>query len=142
MSLPRLFLIVLIAGIGCAACASPKQPPPPPPKPTSVPASAEAESSALETEEGAATPEEVEPPPLMPFNVPECDKFVEKYVACVDLRVPADLKEKKMDELHDHRARWRELGKMDQGRVAMGLSCRGVAQRLKSDLIVEYGCEF
>lgn len=78
----------------------------------------------------------------MPFGVPECDKFVEKYVACVEARVPADLKEKKMDELHEHRARWRELGKMEQGKLAMGLSCRGVAQRLKADLTLDHGCEF
>ena len=78
----------------------------------------------------------------MPFGVPECDKFVEKYVACVEARVPDDQKEKKMDELHEHRGRWRELGKMDQGKIAMGLSCRGVAQRLKRDLVVDFGCEF
>jgi hypothetical protein len=107
---------------------------------------ARASSSPEESEPAdgaeATTPGEPTAPPLMPFGVPECDKFVEKYVACVDLRVPADLKPVKMGELHDHRARWRELGKMEQSAIAMSLSCRGVAQRLKSDLIVDYGCDF
>ena len=82
------------------------------------------------------------PPPFTPFGVPECDRFVEKYVACVDLHVPADQRERMMRELHVHRGRWRELEKMQNGKVAAGLSCRGVAQRLKSDLIVDFGCDF
>lgn len=146
MPQPNPLLIALIAGLGCAACNSPPPPvPPPAPGPTTqspAPVSEGAEPASSDAEEGAAPAGEIEPPPLMPFGVAECDKFVEKYVACVDVRVPDDLKEKKMDELHEHRARWRELGKMEQGRVAMSLSCRGVSQRLKNDLIVEYGCEF
>ena len=47
-----------------------------------------------------------------------------------------------MRELNTHRARWRELLSMQDGKIAAGLACRGVAQRLKSDLIVDYGCEF
>ena len=82
------------------------------------------------------------PPPFTPLGVPECDKFVNRYVACVDLHVPADQKERVMRELHVHRARWRELQKMQDGKLAASLSCRGVAQRLKGDLTVDYGCEF
>ncbi len=74
--------------------------------------------------------------------MPECDKFVDKYIACVELHVPAEQKEGVMRELHVHRARWRELQRMQDGKLAAGLSCRGVAQRLKGDLIVDYGCEF
>ncbi|MBX7183649.1 MAG: hypothetical protein K1Y01_00750 [Vicinamibacteria bacterium] len=82
------------------------------------------------------------PPPLTPLGVPECDKFVEKYLACVDVHVPADQQERLMRELHVHRVRWLELEKMQDGKLAAGLSCRGVAQRLKGDLIVDFGCEF
>ena len=83
-----------------------------------------------------------EVPPFMPFGIPECDKFVDKYVACVDARVPEGQKDRLMRDLHVHRARWRELEKMQDGRLAASLSCRGVAQRLKRDLIVDFGCEF
>jgi hypothetical protein len=82
------------------------------------------------------------PPPLIPLGVPECDRFVEKFVACLDLHVPVDKQESLMRELNTHRARWRELENMQEGKVAAGLACRGVAQRLKSDLIVDYGCAF
>lgn len=84
----------------------------------------------------------MEPPPFMPLGVPECDRFVEKYVSCVELHVPQDQRERMMGELHVHRARWRELEKMQEGKVAASLACRGVAQRLKGDLIVDFGCEF
>ena len=82
------------------------------------------------------------PPPLTPLGVAECDKFVDQYVACVDLHVPADQKDRLMGELHVQRARWRELQKMQDGKLAASLSCRGVAQRLKGDLAVDFGCEF
>lgn len=78
----------------------------------------------------------------MPFGVPECDNFITRYVACVELRVPADQKARLMDDLYEHRAKWRELSRMEQGKLAVGLSCRGVARRLKGDLTVDYGCEF
>ncbi len=145
MPLPKSFLIGLLAVVAFAACNSAPPPAPPPPRPTAespAPGSPAAEPPSPESDGETAAPEEIEPPPLMPFGVSECDKFVEKYVACVDLRVPPAEQEKKMNELREHRARWRELGKMDQGKVAMGLSCRGVAQRLKADLILDYGCEF
>lgn len=130
------------------------------PRETSVPLSVEpaaspdsrdalgADTAAAEAEEmrdAAATGEDasvLKPPPLTPLGVPECDKFIEKYLACVDRHVAADQKEKVMRELHVHRVRWLELEKMQDGKLAAGLSCRGVAQRLKGDLIVDYGCDF
>lgn len=145
MPLPKPFLFGLIAVVLCGACNQTPQPVLPAQRPSlesAAPVAPAVEPEKSEAEGESAVREEVEAPPLMPFGVPECDRFVEKYVACVDLRVPPAEQEKKMDELREHRARWRELGKMDQGRVAMGLSCRGVAQRLKADLIVDYGCAF
>ncbi len=116
------------------------------------PAVVETPAGALGAAEPAVTPVEgvasdedatvPKPPPLTPLGVPECDKFVEKYLACVDVHVPADQQERLIRELHVHRVRWLELEKMQDGKLAAGLSCRGVAQRLKGDLIVDFGCEF
>lgn len=134
MKQPRpcsLALAILVAVV--AACGGK-------PKETSeLPAPALAADPAVPSGGDPSIPK---PPPLTPLGVPECDKFVDQYVACVDLHVPADQKERVMHELHVHRARWRELQKMQDGKLAAGLSCRGVAQRLKDDLIVDYGCEF
>jgi len=101
------------------------------------------EAAARETSgESAEAAPGPKPPPLTPVGVPECDRFVEKFVACLDRHVPADQRPPMMQELNTHRARWRELENMQEGKVAASLACRGVAQRLKSDLIVDYGCEF
>lgn len=124
------------------ACGTSPPEAPPASTVTSPGPGAQEESTAEPSDETEATDQEAEPPPLMPFGVPECDSFITRYVACVELRVPADQKARLMDDLHEHRAKWRELAKMDQGELAVGLSCRGVSHRLKGGLIVEYGCEF
>ena len=110
-----------------------------PPDEAASPANAPADTGT-ENAEGAT--EAPKPPPLTPVGVPECDKFVERFVTCLERHVPPEQREDKMRELNTHRARWRELLNIQEGKVAAGLACRGVAQRLKSDLIVDYGCEF
>jgi hypothetical protein len=106
-------------------------------------ASAPLETAPRETaSEGEGAVEWPKPPPLTPVGVPECDKFVEKFVACLERHVPEEQQEGKLRELNTHRARWRELLNMQDGKIAASLACRGVAQRLKSDLIVDFGCEF
>ena len=139
-------LALTISVMALPACGGPKREvPAPAAEGAGQPAQGEAGSLAAE-----APPDDADsgtegsipkPPPLTGLGVPECDGFVLKYVACVDLRVPADQQDRLMRELHTHRVRWLELAKMPAGRVAAGLSCRGVAQRLKGDLIVDYGCE-
>jgi hypothetical protein len=147
-SLPLAILVAVLPAGGCA----PRDPPAPatdlvlqpaPVDPGSAPTASSDEAQpapgAVDSGEDPSIPK---PPPLTPIGVPECDRFVDKYVVCVDRHVPADQKERVMRDLHIHRARWRELQKMQDGKLAAGLSCRGVAQRLKGDLTVDYGCEF
>ena len=154
MKLPRRsrFIVAILAGVlpGCdtAPKNSSARATPPPVTATTTPvaqdreAAPPSEAESAGPEAAASSVPRAVPPPLMPLNVPECDNFVKMYVACLDDHGPPDRREALMDELHLHRARWRELEKMQEGKVAAGLSCRGVAQRLKGDLIVDYGCEF
>jgi hypothetical protein len=143
--------LVIIVGVLSAHGCAPREAPPPATDLARQPAPPDSGGSPAASSEGAEPPQEAaapgdpsipKPPPLTPLGVPECDKFVEKYVACVNTHVPADQRERVMRELHVHRVRWLELEKMQDGKLAAGLSCRGVAQRLKGDLIVDYGCEF
>ena len=151
-----LVLAFLVASLPACGSSPRQSAPPAPTAPVSnvavEPSSGEALAPTAATPEATERPHEdagpgeeasaPKPPQLTPLGVPECDKFVTLYVACVDLHVPADQKERVMRELHVHRARWRELQKMEDGKLAASLSCRGVSQRLKGDLIVDYGCEF
>ena len=140
---PSLFTLVILSGTLAGCDGSSKNAPAPVTRAEAdAPPSEATEADSAEPDAAASPARRAVHPPLTLLNVPECDKFVEKYVACVELHVPADQRARIMDELHLHRARWRELEKMQEGKVAAGLSCRGVAQRLKGDLIVDYGCEF
>ena len=152
-TVPLLVVMTFIVSLGCGRG--------PASEPASPPAAAPAalvESSptppvapspeALSTpggegdEAGAPGPDVPEPPPPMPFGVPECDTFVTKFLACVEGRVPADQQPRLMADLQENRAKWRQLATMSQAHVALGLACRTMAQRVKGDLIVDYGCEF
>jgi hypothetical protein len=114
----------------------------PTPAPSATPSDA-ATSAAPAVETPSESAEEgPRHPPWTPVGVQECDKFVDKFVACVGKHVPLEQRDDKMRELNTHRARWRELLNLQEGKVAAGLACRGVAQRLKNDLIVDFGCEF
>jgi hypothetical protein len=124
-------------------CAGPKSAPAPrvaaPAAPTPIPESVAPDAAALEGVDGAE--EAPKPPPFTPFGLPECDTFLNKYLACVD-RIPADQRGRFEDELRENRTRWWKLADMQQGMVAVGLACRIFAQSKKADLAVDYGCEF
>lgn len=128
------------AAAPAAAAESSTNPPAPlSPEAVTTPGSEPEEAAAAAD---AAEPDLPEPPPPMPFGVPECDTFVTKFLACVEIRVPADQQPRLLADLQENRAKWRQLATMSQGHVALGLACRTMAQRVKSDLIVDYGCEF
>jgi len=142
-------MMIVLPWLAMACGASPPAAPPATPTPAlaaSPPSSfrpgVPAESAGAPSGEPEATDRAAEPPPLMPIGVPECDNFIKRYVACVEQRVPPDQKAKLMDDLNEHHAKWRELSRLEQGKLAVGLSCRSVAQRLKGDLTVDFGCEF
>lgn len=152
---PRTFRpLVLMTFIGSLACerapvADPQSPGAAAPvavespsTPTAPPSPEAGTTPGGEGEEAAAAASALpEPPPPMPFGVPECDTFVTKYLACVEVRVPADQQPRLMADLQENRAKWRQLATMSQAGVALSLACRTMAQRVKSDLTVDFGCE-
>jgi hypothetical protein len=134
-------VVVLCASVGCGG---PKGEPAPKPvvssAPTPSPESPGAEAAASETPEGPG--DAPKPPPYTPFGLPECDTFLTRYLSCVEGRVPADQRGKFEEELRENRTRWWKLAEMQQGTVAVGLACRIFAESKKTDLAVDYGCEF
>ncbi len=141
----RLWMVIALAWLAVACGAAPPATPPPAPPatpPSAIRAGDPAESAGTPAGEPERADRNAEPTPLVPFGVPECDNFIKRYVACVELRVPADQRARLMDDLNEHRTKWLELSRLEQGKLALGLSCRSVAQRLKGDLTLDYGCEF
>jgi len=135
-----------MVAVVCAAmgCGGPTHEPAPKaavvPAPTPPPESAGGDAVAPEAPEGPA--DAPKPPPYTPFGLPECDTFLTKYLSCVEERVPADQRGRFEDELRENRTRWWKLAEMQQGTVAVGLACRIFAESKKTDLAVDYGCEF
>ena len=143
---PVTLLSILRAAAAVLACVSlgcnRAAPPGPPPAPVSPVEFAAASGPVQEGSPDAAAAEAPKPPPYTPFGLPECDGFLVKYRACVEERIPADQRARFEDELRENRTRWWQLAEMQQGTVAVGLACRIFAQSKKTDLAVDYGCEF
>ena len=130
--------ILLCASLGCnGAAGSAPAPSPGPASPVEFAAPGAAPEGG-----GEAAGEGLKPPPFTPFGLPECDGFLVKYQACMEERIPADQRGRFEDELRENRTRWWQLTEMQQGTVAVGLACRIFAQSKKTDLAVDYGCEF
>ncbi len=127
------------ASLGCDGAARTPPAPPPDRAPVEV---ASGPAPAPDADPAAAGAEAPQPPPFTPFGLPECDGFLVKYRACVEERIPADQRGRFEDELRENRTRWWQLAEMQQGTVAVGLACRIFAQSKKTDLAVDYGCEF
>lgn len=145
-SSPRaLLLTAFFVSLACERAPEAGPPAPPPATPVSdgrlagAPPATPADAAGDDRGGGSEVPV---PPPPMPFGVPECDTFVTKYLACVEVRVPADQQPRLMADLQENRAKWRQLATMSQAGVALSLACRTMEQRVKSDLTVDFGCEF
>ena len=76
------------------------------------------------------------------FGVPECDKYVTQFLACVEGRVSGEQKATMMEAFDANRVKWRAMSTIREGAVALTVACRAVAQKSKEELAVDYGCEF
>ena len=139
-TLRAVAVVFACASLGCDGAARPA--PAPSPAGASPGEVAAAPAPAPEADPDAAGAESSKPPPFTPFGLPECDGFLIKCQACVDERTPDDQRGRFEDELRENRTRWWQLAEMQQGTVAVGLACRIFAQSKKTDLAVDYGCEF
>ena len=103
------------------------------------------------TDETAARPEaggrpqgvpDATPASIPEFGVPECDKYVKKYLACVEGHVTDTQKEELTAAFEANLLKWRALSVMKEGKLALSLACKAAAAAAKENLTVEYGCEF
>ena len=142
----------LMLAIEAAACAQgdPKTEPAPLAAETPLAAAAAAPDSSLEGERlpSPSLPAPAEgvvsgsTPAVAEFGVPECDKYVRKYLACVEGHVSGAEKEKLIAAFEANLTKWRALAMMREGKIAMALSCRTATAASRDALVVDYGCEF
>lgn len=78
-------------------------------------------------------------PPTTAIGVPECDDYLEKYEACLDTNVPAQLRDRLRKSLEQTRDSWRAALQTPDGAKHLDLVCRQIRESRKREL-VPYGC--
>lgn len=121
MKMQKLLVVVgvALASVACGG-SSTSQPP-------TTTASAPAATTALGT---TATGE---------FGVPECDNYMSKYKACLDSKVPDNVKPMLKTTLDQTAAAWRQAASTPQGKAALGQAC-AQQETLAKQTLAPYGC--
>ena len=113
-----LAVAVALAAIGCKGASQP-------PATTGGPASTVASPAA-----GTVAWE---------FGVPECDNYMSKYRACLDSKVPADVKPMLKTTLDQTAAAWRQAASTPQGKAALAQAC-AQQETLAKQTLAPYNC--
>ncbi len=112
-----------------AACQ--KQAPAPAPAPAAEqPAATEAAPAAEEAPAAEAS-----------FGVPECDDYVQKYLACIDEHVPEAAKEQLQSAFDQTRAAWQQAAATETGKAGLATACTQAMDAAKTSMAA-YGCTF
>ena len=112
------------------ACANEPAPPPPataPPAPVSTVAAAPpAATGDLSVADGD-------------FGVPECDRFLRNYYACLDTKVPAEGRPMLKQSLDMMKAGWKQAAATPQGKAGLATSCTQAEAQAKMSMAA-YNC--
>lgn len=126
----RSLCAALVATIALAACgggASQEQSAPQAPPATQAPA---ATTAAAPAATGAAE-----------FGVPECDEYINKYVACIDSKVPEAGRAMIRQQLDQTKAQWKQAASTPEGKAGLAGACKTMTETAKTAMAA-YGCTF
>jgi hypothetical protein len=73
------------------------------------------------------------------FGVPECDSYMQKYRACLDKNVPANMRGTYQTALDQTSASWRQAAATPQGKAALADGCRQ-AEAMAKQSMAAYNC--
>jgi hypothetical protein len=99
----------------------------------SSPAAARAASPAATTKTTAGTTEEI--------GVPECDKFIAAYDACVSSKVPESSRAQYKASIEQWRSSWRTLAANPLTKATLATVCKQSEEQAKTAM-KSYGCTF
>ena len=108
-----------------AACGGQATPPPPATQPPATAAPATTAPAATSAE----------------FGVPECDDYINKYLACVESKVPDAARAMMREQLEQTRKQWRDAASNAEGRSALAVGCKAATDAAKAAM-ASYGCTF
>jgi hypothetical protein len=130
MTLNRTIGVTLAAGMLAAACGGggTQSAPPPQQKPAAPPATVAAQPPATTVAAGE-------------FGVKECDDYVQKYLACVDSKVPEAARSMVRQSLDQAKAQWKQAASTPQGKASLASGCK-TAHDLARQSMAAYGCQW
>ena len=129
-------LILATAVLALAACQ--KQPEPAKPAATPAPAAAPATppAAAPTTPPPAAT---AAPATADSVGVPECDNYINKYMACVSGKVPEASRAQLQASLDQMRTAWKQAAATDAGKASLAQACTAANDAAKRSMAA-FGC--
>jgi hypothetical protein len=117
-----LSLLTVLAACGKKEAAAPAA--------KAAPAPAPAKESAPAATTAATT-----------FGVPECDEYLEKYLACIDTHVPEAARAQVRVTLDQTRAAWQQAAATPEGKAGLATGCRQATEMARTAMSA-YGCTF
>jgi hypothetical protein len=75
------------------------------------------------------------------FGVPECDHYLNKYVACIESKVPQASRAMMMQQLEQTKAAWKQAASTPQGKASLAQGCTQAEAAAKQALSL-YGCSW
>lgn len=110
-------------------------------KKAEAPAAPAAEPAAPAAVEAAPAPAEAAPAAVAGFGVPECDSYIQKYLECVDTKVPAEAREQVRAGFEATRTAWQQAASTEAGKAALAAGCVQATEAAKTAMAA-YGCTF
>jgi hypothetical protein len=102
---------LVAAALVTAACADSKPAAPPA---TTAPAATAAPATTAPAATTVASAE---------FGVPECDEYMNKWLACVDSKVPAEQRAIYKSSIEQSKASWKQAASTPQGKQGLAMAC-------------------
>jgi hypothetical protein len=120
-------LALLAAGILSTACTEPA------PAAKASPAAPAGTTAAAVPAGGATGASE--------FGVPECDRYVKNYLACVETNVPEAARAGVRASFDQARAAWKQAAATPEGRQGLAMACQQ-SEAATKQAMVAYGCKW
>jgi hypothetical protein len=75
------------------------------------------------------------------FGVPECDEYLKKYAACVDSKMPENVRGTVRQQLEQTKAMWKQAAATPQGKAGLAMGCKQALDSAKMAMQA-YGCQW
>jgi hypothetical protein len=75
------------------------------------------------------------------IGVPECDDYIAKYEACINSKVPENLRATYKGAFDSARKAWRDAAATPQGKAGLATACKAAQDNAKTTLS-SFGCSW